>query len=262
MVNADFPEIDNAADRFGVIYHITADDEETARTRAVAICLEQTVELPAKLVPECYIDTIVGKIEELTKLNATTWKCHISYMNDTTGYEFTQFLNVLFGNSSIKAGIMVAEILLSDVLLNTFKGARFGVKGIREICRVPKGAMMCTALKPMGYSSEKLAEMAYQFALGGVDIIKDDHGLADQPFSRYADRVRLCSEAVMKANKETGKNCLYAPCLNAPAHLVMQRAWDAKRAGAGAVLMLPGITGFDTMRALADDADFALPILA
>ena len=47
-----------------------------------------------------------------------------------------------------------------------------------------------------------------------------------------------------------------------PAHLVHARAMFAKAAGAGAVLMLPGLTGFDSMVQLARDDAFALPILA
>ena len=64
-----------------------------------------------------------------------------------------------------------------------------------------------------------------------------------------------------RANEETGRRCIYAPCVNAPAHLVAKRAFAAKAAGAGAVLMIPGITGLDTMRELADDESFGLPII-
>ena len=77
-----------------------------------------------------------------------------------------------------------------------------------------------TALKPMGTPSEKLAEMAYAFAKGGIDIIKDDHGLANQRYAPYEERVRACAAAVKRANAETGRRCIYAPCINAPAHLV------------------------------------------
>ena len=73
--------------------------------------------------------------------------------------------------------------------------------------------------------------------------------------------MRACAAAVRRANAETGRRCVYAPCLNAPAHLVVQRAKFAKAAGAGAVLMIPGITGLDTMRVLAEDPDFGLPVI-
>ena len=107
----------------------------------------------------------------------------------------------------------------------------------------------------------ELARMAYEFAKGGIDIIKDDHGLADQPYSRYDERVRACAKAVARANQETGRRCVYAPCVCAPAHLVISRAHAARAAGAGAVLMIPGITGMDTMRELAADVSFGLPII-
>lgn len=73
--------------------------------------------------------------------------------------------------------------------------------------------------------------------------------------------MRLCSQAVLRANRETGRNCLYAPCLNAPSDQIAQRAWYAKECGAGAVLMLPGISGWDAVRQLASDSAFGLPIL-
>ena len=156
---------------------------------------------------------------------------------------------------------MVDDVTLSPTLLGKFLGPRFGTSGLRDALGVPRGAMLMTALKPMGTSVEKLARMAYDFAKGGIDIIKDDHGLANQRYAPYEERVRACCAAVKRANAETGRACVYAPCLNAPAHLVVSRAKFAKAAGAGAVLMIPGITGLDSARALAEDPDFALPII-
>ena len=43
----------------------------------------------------------------------------------------------------------------------------------------------------MGLPAHALADLAYQFALGGIDIIKDDHGLADQSFAPFKERVEL-----------------------------------------------------------------------
>ena len=42
---------------------------------------------------------------------ANVWLATVSYHVDTTGFEFPQFLNVVFGNSSIKDGLVVEEIL-------------------------------------------------------------------------------------------------------------------------------------------------------
>jgi len=45
----------------------------------------------------------------------------------------------------------------------------------------------------------------------GVDLIKDDHSLADQTSAPFAERVERCQEAVVRANGETGGNALYFP---------------------------------------------------
>src|SRR2546430_10425051 len=40
--------------------------------------------------------------------------------------------------------------------------------------------LLCTALKPLGRSAPELAQLTYGFARAGIDLIKDDHSLADQ----------------------------------------------------------------------------------
>ena len=222
-----------SSDRF-VVVDIVAKDEADAREKILAICLEQTVELPESLVPEgTWIrEHVVGKLESLTKGEGLggSWRCEISYHADTAGGEMTQLVNVIFGNTSMKEGVMVADVRMPPGVLRDYPGPKFGVEGLRRLVGVPEGqVMLMTALKPMGSSTAELARMAYEFAKGGIDIIKDDHGLADQPYSRYDERIRACAKAVARANAETGRRCVYAPCVCAPAHLVISRAHAARR---------------------------------
>mmetsp|Transcript_25561 Transcript_25561/g.53393 ORF Transcript_25561/g.53393 Transcript_25561/m.53393 type:complete len:1020 (+) Transcript_25561:329-3388(+) len=142
-----------------------------------------------------------------------------------------------------------------------FPGPRYGIRGLRELLGVPRAPLLCTALKPMGRSAEELADMAYSLARGGMDIIKDDHGLSNQIWAPFNKRVQLCSQAVLRANRETGRKTLYAPCLNAPSDQIFERAKFSKECGAGAVLLLPGLSGWDVARKLASDPTFGLPIL-
>jgi transketolase len=175
-----------------------------------------------------------------------------------------QFINVVFGNTSLKKGVAVENVILSQRLsknTSMFPGPQFGIQGLRDLLGVPQAPLICTALKPMGKSSRELADMAYHLARGGIDIIKDDHGLADQVWAPFDERVRLCAKAVQKANGETGKRCIYAACLNAPAGKLIDRAYYAQKVGAGAIMVLPGISGFDILRELASRQDFRLPIL-
>ena len=271
-------------DCFRVHYRVSALSKSEALSIVDELRYEQTVELPEQLVPrESWIGrNVVGQINALEEERAvsegvkgaksggavgkdtkkTLFVAKVTYRIETSGNELPQLINVIFGNTSIKENVMVIDIEFGKNVESTFRGPRFGVRGLRQLLNVKYGPLLCTALKPMGTSSDKLAEMAFAFALGGIDIIKDDHGLANQAYAPFEERVTKCAQAVRRANDITGRNCLYAPCLNAPAHLVLKRAEFAKRAGCGAVLMLPGITGLDACRALAEDDNFNLPIIA
>ena len=113
----------------------------------------------------------------------------------------------------------------------------------------------------MGLSAAELAELASALALGGIDLIKDDHGLADQPFCRFEERVARCAEAVARANAQTGEPCLYAPNVTAPADSIARPrpAGQARRRRRAA-----GRAGSHRLRrhaALAADDAIDLPIL-
>jgi len=249
-------------ERFTVIYHIVG-EQAIALEKAKTLCLEQTVEMGDKLVPDGFIrDHIVGQLEQFSALANPIYEAKISYDIETSAFELTQLLNVIFGNSSIKAGIKVHRLNFGDEMLSHFSGPRFGIAGLRKIVGIFDKPLLCTALKPMGKSPTDIAKLAYDFALGGIDIIKDDHGLSNQPFCPYEHRVKACTEAVANANQKTGKNSIYVPNITAPATEIMQRVHYAKHQGAGGLLIAPGLTGFDTMRALAEDETVNLPLIS
>jgi len=263
-------------ERFWVDYVVEATSKDHASQIAREICLEQTVELPGSTQAVRFVEAYtVGSLERIEFLGDnhkkrnhhpphSVYRVSIAYPNDTAGDELPQFLNVVFGNTSLKRGVAVEGVTLSRHLMQNrsmFPGPKFGIEGIRRILGVPQAPLLCTALKPMGRSSEDFASMAYDLAKGGIDIIKDDHGLSNQKWAPFEERVALCCDAVQRANRETGRNCLYAPCLNAPLDQIVSRAYYSKDCGAGAVMLLPGITGFDCVRQLAADPHFNLPIL-
>jgi ribulose-bisphosphate carboxylase large chain len=255
------PETLFSGDRFSVTYRLFG-GEKDARAKAEDICIEQTVEFPADEVPEGIIrDHVFGRIESFERYDNESFKAVISYAVEIAAGELTQFLNVVFGNSSIKPGIRVEHLDLPESLLRSFKGPRFGRAGLRSLLNVPTRPLLSTALKPMGLSSQELADLAYRFALGGMDIVKDDHGLTDQSCSPFEERVERCAEAVRKGNQETGQRSLYIVNITAPNSEVMKRAMIAKNAGAGGLMVAPGLIGFDLMRELAEDNSFALPVL-
>ena len=250
-----------SGERFSVTYRIFG-SEKDARAKAEDICIEQTVEFPADEVPEGIIrDQVFGRIELFERLDKDSFKVIISYAVEIAAGELTQLLNVIFGNSSIKPGIRVEYLDLPEPLLKNFKGPRFGRSGLRKLLNKPHRPLLSTAIKPMGLSCGELADLAYQFAVGGMDLIKDDHGLTNQCCSPFEERVKRCAEAVQRARRETGRPSLYIANITAPHSDVMKRARFAKKAGAGGLMVAPGIVGFDLMRELADDGSVALPVL-
>ena len=250
-----------SGERFNVVYGLTGNGAETL-ARAQDICVEQTIEFPEDLVPEGDIrNHILGRIESFQPLAPGRWEAVISFAIEITAFELTQLLNVVFGNFSLKPGVRVEGLELPASFLERFNGPRFGVPGLRELLGVPERPLFCAALKPMGLPVETLSELAYRFALGGVDLIKEDHGLTDQPFAPFRERVRRCAEAVERAHRETGKKCLYICNITAPASGIMERALFAKENGAGGVLVAPGLVGLDTMRQVAGH-HAALPVIS
>lgn len=243
-------ELDLSGERFRATYEFHG-DPAIAETRARALCVEQTIEFPADLVPDDDISRhVIGRLESIATIHDTLTTAVVSYAVETTGFELPQLLNVLWGNSSILPGIRLVDVSFPPSLLSYFAGPQFGMAGLRRLFDAPRRPLLATALKPMGLSSARLADVAYRLALGGIDMIKDDHSLSNQPFAPFEERVAACAEAVHRANRETGYRCVYVPSVNAPTELVERRVEFAIDAGVGAMLVLPGIGGFDQVRHL------------
>lgn len=229
---------------------------------AEAIRVEQTIEFPADLAAGWIQQEVVGRIEEMTGQDGPEKSVVISYAAGVYAGGLGQFLNVLWGNVSLFEGVRVRQVQLPSQEHLGLAGPRFGASGLRSLLGLESRPLLATALKPMGSTPEELAATAAVLAESGLDLIKDDHSLGDQPWATWHERVARCTEAVREANDRAGTNARYLPSLNVPAHQVFDRAREARDLGAGGLLVLPGIVGFDTMRALADDDDLGLPIMS
>ncbi|MBI4777547.1 ribulose 1,5-bisphosphate carboxylase large subunit [Candidatus Desantisbacteria bacterium] len=255
-----------SAPRLLVTYQIEASCE-TIQEIAEDICIEQTVEVVRQLAQDSWIrENILGSVEEISLIEAAPlsedniYEVIISYPDRIIDYQLPQLLSVIYGNISLKSGIKVVAIKLSDDFLSHFSGPGFGVHGIRQLLAVENRPLLATALKPMGKTPEELAGLAYKLALGGIDIIKDDHGLVDHSFCPFKERVGSCISAINKVEEKTGKRVLYFPNITDRYEKMLEHAEWAKRKGVGGFLVSPLIVGLDMMRYLADN--LGLPIMA
>ncbi len=229
---------------------------------AHALALEQSVELPDAAVTDAFVrEHVMGRVASIAPGRDDVHTVVVQLASVTTGGDVAQTLNMLFGNSSLHPHVELADVEFPADFLERFAGPRFGIDGIRQRLGVAARPLACAALKPQGLASEALAELCHELAANGVDIIKDDHGLADQTYAPFAARVRTCQRAVERAARERGRPCLYAPSLvGSPATLAAQ-VRIARDAGVGALLIAPALVGMPAFAELVRQC-VDVPVLA
>ncbi|NLW31599.1 MAG: cupin domain-containing protein [Fibrobacter sp.] len=240
--------------RFCIYYRVTTNDSITIDEYARDIALEQTVETPLDCIPDEHINRgITGQVESIRPVNKNNFQYDIciSYHSDVTARSIPQFLNVLFGNISLKNNIRIIDFSIPYQENPFFPGPSYGITGIRKISGVYGRPLTCTALKPLGLPPIKLAEIAAKFCNGGADFIKDDHGLSDQSFHPFKERVARCQEAVSEQNIKNGSRTLYCPMVSGRFDEITSQVEYALSCGVKSILIAPMLVGMDTVRYIA-----------
>ena len=248
--------------RFHAIYHVRS-DARSIEARAQAIAVEQSVEMPLSAIEDqSILDEIVGKVEAISDLGSGTFAVRIALARATAGNDAGQLINMLFGNTSLQEDAVLQDAEFPDDVVAAFGGPNIGLAGLRDRAGAGQRALTCSALKPQGLSPARLADLAARFARGGIDYIKDDHGLADQSYSPFAARC----EAVAKALRESGAHARYVPSLTGDLDALRAQISAAKSAGIDTVMVQPMIMGLSNFsRLVAENRDlafFAHPTLA
>jgi ribulose-bisphosphate carboxylase large chain len=248
--------------RLTAVYHVRS-DARAIDARAQAIAVEQSVEMPLTAIEDQPIlDEIVGKVEDIRDFGNGTFAVRIALSRATAGDDAGQLINMLFGNTSLQEDVVLHDAEFPDDVVATFGGPIVGVGGLRGRAGAGKRALTCSALKPQGLNPTRLADLAARFARGGIDYIKDDHGLADQGYSPFAARC----EAVTTALRGTGDHARYVPSLSGDLDMLRAQIVAAKNAGIDTMMVQPMIMGLSNFAKLVaenrDIAFFAHPTLA
>ncbi len=236
--------------RMTVIYRVRSDSKAIA-ARAEAIAVEQSVEMPLSAISdETVLRDIVGEVQEIRELQPDLFETRIGLSVATMGADAGQLLNMLFGNTSIHDDVTLWDAEIPAELLSAFGGPRQGIAELRDRCKAHGRAMTCTALKPQGLPPSDLASLAGRLAEGGLDFIKDDHGLADQSYSPFQERMSACAEAVREANARTGFHTHYVPNVSGDFDMAARQLMLAVEEGISAVLIEPMIIGVSNFHRL------------
>jgi len=254
MTPPEAPRDPPPADDRIVATYVLRGDLDDVRARARDLCVEQTVEVTESLCADPFIaGNVVASIEGIEPAGGDRWAVRVGFPTAVATDEIPQLFSMLFGNISLKSGLRLESVELPEAYARRFRGPALGVSGLRRRLGVPGRPLLASALKPVGRSPAELAAYAGAMARGGIDLIKDDHGITDQAWAPFDERVRRCADAVASANAATGGNTLYLPCVNAPADRVMDRCRHAAACGCGGVLVSPFVVGLDVMRRIAAD---------
>lgn len=231
--------------------------------RASEVLLEQTVETPAAVAARYPFvrGNMMGTVRDIRADPRGGYLTTLALPTATAASDPAQFLNVLFGNSSLHDDVSLEDFLLPSSMTSLFGGPAHGVDGFRRITGVDDRPLTCSALKPSGLSPDELAGLCRAFTAGGIDLIKDDHYLADQPFARFEPRVKACLEAVAETAEKTGRSAIYVPNLSGTPDTIRRQAEYAQNAGARAVMIAPMLVGLPLLHELTT-RHLEVPVLA
>ena len=233
--------------RLQAIYHIRC-DAKSIDARAQAIAVEQSVEMPLTAIDDKHVlSEIVGRVEGIRELGAGLFEARISLSAATVGRDAGQLLNMLFGNTSIHDDVVLHDAAIPDELAAVFGGPRHGLDGLRRRVNAGTRALTCSAIKPQGLPPAKLAVLARKFADGGIDYIKDDHGLADQAYSPFKDRVAAIATALR------GTAAHYVPSITGDLDAMRAQVAIARDAGIDTVMVAPMVSGVSNFHRLVAD---------
>jgi ribulose-bisphosphate carboxylase large chain len=232
------------------IYRVRS-DAQSIDARARAIAVEQSVEMPISAIDDPFVlSEIVGRVETIHEVDPGIFQVRVALAAETVGHDPGQLLNMLFGNTSLHDDVILQDVEVPADLARHFGGPRHGLEVLRRRAAAGERALTCSALKPQGLSAAKLAELASQFARGGIDYIKDDHGLANQGYSPFTERIAAIASALRRVAREGSQLTLYAPSLSGDLDTMRRQLTASMQVGIETVLIAPMVVGLATFYTL------------
>lgn len=246
-----------------------ADFHKKAQSIAVGLTVGSWTDLPetqkASMAPHLglVIDVKVSEAGSDPAISDRYADIQIAYPDLNFSKDIPALLVTVFGKLSMDGRIKLLDLRFSPAFLSAFSGPKFGVKGVRDLLGVHDRPLLMSIFKSViGHDIQGLREQFLQQALGGVDIIKDDEILFENPLTPLIKRVSIGLEAAKQAEQTTGQKLLYAVNLTGSTSLLAEQAEKAIAAGANALLFNVLAYGFDTLHELSANPNITVPIMA
>jgi len=238
------------APRIDVVYRLRVGPAQAAH-RARQLAIEQSIEMPPEAVVDARVlDEVLGEVVQVEPQADGTSLARLQFACETVCEDAGQLMNVLFGNCSLQPDVELVDVDVPLSLAQAFGGPNLGIEGLRRLTRAHGRPLTCSALKPVGSTAEQLAGLCRTFAQAGIDVIKDDHGWANQRSAPFAQRAAACQRAVVDANAAAGGSTAYAPSLYGTQAQMQRQIELARSHGIAVFLIAPMVCGVATFNAL------------
>ena len=187
----------------------------------------------------------------------------INYPNANFSADLPAILTTVFGKLSLDGEVKLLDLEFSPELLDQFPGPRFGIESIRDQLEVYNRPLIMSIFKGViGRDIHYLAEQLRHQALGGVDLVKDDEILFENPLTPFEERITTAKKVLQEVYEETGHRTLYAVNLSGRTSQLIAKAQKAKELGADALLLNVHAYGLDVLQELVEDNNIQLPFMA
>jgi len=170
-----------------------------------------------------------------------------------------QILSAIAGNiygMKVLKSLRLLDISFPKDIVNTYKGPKYGIEGIRKLTKVKDRPLLGTIVKPkVGLNEVEHAKICGDAWIGGLDIVKDDENLTSMTFNKFEKRVMETLKTRDKMENETGERKFYMPNITAPLSIMKKRA-DYVIENGGEYVMVDILTvGFSALQEIRDYLD-------
>lgn len=211
----------------------------------------------------------VSQLESCEKTNqflgkhVTKGLIKIAYPSVNYSHDIPAILTTVFGKLSLDGEVKLLDLELSEEVKKAFPGPKFGIHGIRDLVGVYDRPLLMSIFKGViGRDLVYLKDQLKQQILGGVDLVKDDEILFDNPLTPFEARIAAGKEVLQQVFEETGRKALYAVNLTGKTFELKDKAKRATELGASVLLFNVFAYGLDVMQSLVEDPEINIPIMA
>lgn len=157
----------------------------------------------------------------------------------------------------------ITDVRIPSTLVRTFKGASYGVRGLRDTLNKYGRPLLSVTMRPMnGLSAKMYGRAVYEALSGGCDMACDPTMMHSLPENRWRERFRFGAQAQNEAETRTNERKLYVANVTASDMSEMvKRVLYAQEQGLHAVMIdsaAIGWTGVMTISNLCHENDMML----